>query len=431
MGIFLGKDQGLRDFGAAGEDVGKKLFLEGADHGADLVYGHDGAVECLFIVFQVFVELFPADLTGVAVTFVDVKAGFDLAALFRDPGTDAKDLIPDINLVRHRPLVVVFHDQVLVEKAEGLLGGCGGEAYDKGVEILQDLAPLVIDGAVALVRYYEVKGFDGDVGIVDDFLDLVCGEIRKGHFILFCVEFPAFEHGIEPLDGCDTDFAHRIDVGAREELDIVELRELAAVIRGYVLGEFPTGLAAQGAAVDQEEDASGLGEFDQAVDEAYGRVGLAASCSHLDKRPGPGLFEGYVEVGDGFDLAVAEVFGSERREFFEAGSQGGILGGPFEECLRFVEGKETPGEWIRIFIVSEICIDAGAFIGKGQGGCDMGNSGREITDIFGGLFGHAAEGGAGGFGLDDAYGFPVGEQGVVDRPGIGVEFPDGDSWAGT
>ena len=70
--------------------------------------------------------------------------------------------------VGHGHLVVVFHHQVLVEEAEGLLAGRGGESDEGGVEIFQHLRPEVVDGAVAFVGDDDVEGFDGDVGVVFD-----------------------------------------------------------------------------------------------------------------------------------------------------------------------------------------------------------------------------------------------------------------------
>ncbi len=54
-------------------------------------------------------------------------------------GADAVDVVADIDAVGHGLLVAVLHDEVLVEEAEGLLGGRGGEADEKGVEVFQHL----------------------------------------------------------------------------------------------------------------------------------------------------------------------------------------------------------------------------------------------------------------------------------------------------
>ena len=74
----------------------------------------------------------------------------------------------NVDVVRDGGFVVVFGDKVLVEEAEGLFGGCGGEPDDEGVEVVEDLSPLVVDAAVAFVDDDEVEGADGNGGVVGD-----------------------------------------------------------------------------------------------------------------------------------------------------------------------------------------------------------------------------------------------------------------------
>ena len=116
---------------------------------------------------KVLVQLLPAHGAGQPVALVHVVAGLDLV----EPpsvicGADAVDVVVDVDAVGHGLLVAVFHDQVLVEEAEGLLGGRGGEADQVGVEVLQHLPPEVVDGAVALVGDDDVEGLDGDRRVV-------------------------------------------------------------------------------------------------------------------------------------------------------------------------------------------------------------------------------------------------------------------------
>ena len=95
-----------------------------------------------------------------AVALVHVVAGVDLAPPCGDLGLDAIDVVVDVDAVGHGLLVGVFHHQVLVEEAEGLLDGRGGEADQIGVEVLQHLPPEVVDGAVAFVGDDDVEGLD-------------------------------------------------------------------------------------------------------------------------------------------------------------------------------------------------------------------------------------------------------------------------------
>ena len=169
MAVVLGEDQGLGHFRAAGEDLGEELVLEGADDGADLVGGDDVAVELVGVVGEVFVQLLPADAAGLPVALVDLEARPRPATPCSViVGADAVDVEVDVHAVGHGLLVVVLHDEVLVEEAEGLLGGRGGQADEEGVEVFQDLPPQVVDRAVALVDDDEIEGLDRDGRVVGD-----------------------------------------------------------------------------------------------------------------------------------------------------------------------------------------------------------------------------------------------------------------------
>ena len=173
VGVVLGEDEGLGHPGAAGEDFGEELVAEGADDGADLVRGDHVAVELVGVVAEVVVELFPALLAGVALLNLHRVAGLHLGAGLGDLGADAVDVVVDVDAVGHGHFVVVFHHQVLVEEAEGLLAGRGGEADEGGVEILQHLRPEVVDGAVAFVGDDDVEALDRDTGVVFDRLGVL------------------------------------------------------------------------------------------------------------------------------------------------------------------------------------------------------------------------------------------------------------------
>ena len=86
-----------------------------------------------------------------------------------------------MDAVGHGLLVRVFHDQVLVEEAEGLLVGRGGEADEMGIEVFQHLRPEVVDGPVAFVGDDDVEGFNGDGGVVVNGLWLFEEPLEAGH----------------------------------------------------------------------------------------------------------------------------------------------------------------------------------------------------------------------------------------------------------
>jgi hypothetical protein len=247
--VGLGKDEGLGHpvAAAAGEEVGEEFFPEGSYHGADLVGDDDGAVELGFGDGFFLVLDGPAFLAGEAVALLVVEAGVEGGAAFGDLGLYLVDVVADVDAIGDGLDVWVFGDEVAVEEAEGGLGGSGGEADEEGVELVEDLPPEVVDGAVAFVDDDDVEGLDGDAGVVGDGKRLIAGaagavELGAGVFVGLVVELGAFELREEALDGGDGDLADGIDAAGAEHLDVVEVGELAAVVGGGELLEFVDGM---------------------------------------------------------------------------------------------------------------------------------------------------------------------------------------------
>src|SRR5437764_12230170 len=150
----------------------------------------------------------------------------------------------------------------------------------------------------------------GDVRVVNDWRWLFpkgLTELVAGAFVDLGVDLFAAQHGVKALDGGDADPADLVELRRLQVLDIVKLGELAAVVGRDELLEFFQGLVAEIAAVDEEEDAAGAGELDEAVNEVDGGVGLAAAGGHLDEGAAFVGGEGFLEVVDGFDLRGPEI----------------------------------------------------------------------------------------------------------------------------
>ena len=123
---------------------------------------------------------------------------------------------------------------------------------------------------MALVGDHEVESLDGDGGVVFDGVGCFAeaGEGGGGGFFVAGVVIGvAFQDGIEALDGGDGDAADGIDSVGGKKLDVIDLGKLAAIAGDGELLEFVEGLAAEGAAIHQEEDAAGTGVGDEAIDE--------------------------------------------------------------------------------------------------------------------------------------------------------------------
>ena len=180
VGVVLGEDEGLGHLGAAGKDLGEELLFECFDDGADLVRGDHVAVELVGIVGEVVIQLFPSLLARVTFHLLDVRTCLNLGAGCGDGGADAVHVVVDVDAVGHGLLVVVFHDQVLIEEAEGLLVGCGGEADEVSIEVFKHLCPVVVDGSVAFVGDDDVEGFNRNNRIVANGLWLFEEPIEAG-----------------------------------------------------------------------------------------------------------------------------------------------------------------------------------------------------------------------------------------------------------
>jgi len=157
VGVVLGEDQGLRDGGAAGEDLGEEPVAECLQDEADLGLGGDGSVELFVGVLVVLLELLEALEARSAVDLGDEKAGVDRAALFGDLGADPVEVEVDVDPVGDGLRVGVLGDEVLPKEREGLLARGRGQPDNVGVEVLQHAAPHAVDRAVRLVDDDQVE----------------------------------------------------------------------------------------------------------------------------------------------------------------------------------------------------------------------------------------------------------------------------------
>ena len=141
------------------------------------------------------------------------RLGDDGGALLGDAGADAVDIEVHVDAVGHGLVVAVLHDEVLIEEADGLAGGRGGEADQERVEVKQHLAPQFVDGAVAFVHDDEVEELGRDAGVVDHVGRLAfpgLGGIEARAFLVGGVELRlAFQHGVKALNGGDDDLWRR------------------------------------------------------------------------------------------------------------------------------------------------------------------------------------------------------------------------------
>src|SRR5262245_44426827 len=140
---------------------------------------------------------------------------------------------------------------------------------------------------MAFVHDDEVEKLGWDGRIVNDFGRFAfpwLGAIKTGAFFVLCVKLGfAFEHRVETLDSGDNDLGcggNRIGLGPLER---VKGRELARVIWRCVVSKLVLGLLTEIPTVDEEKNALGSAEFQQAVGGADGDEGFTRASRHLNK----------------------------------------------------------------------------------------------------------------------------------------------------
>ena len=437
--VVFGKDQGLGQLLPLGEHVRLPAVAQGAHHGADLVGRLHGAVQLFGLVFKVVVQLPGGLAAGGFVLRFQPKAFVYLGAAFAHFGFDAVHVVVDVHAIGHGLGVAVFHDQVLVEEAKGLLGGRGGQANQIGVKVLQHLAPQVVDAAVGLVGDHNVKALDGDgwvvangLGVFEQGLNLLCG-----FFVRLLGQLAPFEHAEHALDGADDHAGGCVELVALQVLDDVFLAKLVVVVGAGVGVELFFGLAGQVAPIHQEEHAARSAKLDEAVDEADAGKGLAAAGGHLDEGLGFVGSQGFFQIGDGADLggpqsvvrAAAAPFGDQRWHGAHAGQEGAggfadtvaiagwwKQGQPLHQQLGAEEGEHAAGARFGIQPVGEVGFYARAFPHKGKWAAPGGQGGGQAFGVAAALQFDAGERGALLLGFDDAAGFAVDVEHVVGKP---------------
>src|SRR5262249_44851177 len=175
------------------------------------------------------------------VALIDVKAGVDLGALRRDLGLNSIDVIVHINTVGDRPFVVVLHHQILIEKAKRLFGWGSGETDEMDIEVLQHLAPEVVDGTVALVGNDNIESVDWDGRVVfygRRFFEQRFQTLDRS-LIGFVIQLLALEHRIEALNRADANPRAAVERVRGQALDDVFLVEIYSCCRAIHTAETP------------------------------------------------------------------------------------------------------------------------------------------------------------------------------------------------
>ena len=149
-----------------------------------------------------------------------------MRAVLRHLRFDQEYVLAHVHAVDDSLLAGILAGDVLVEKGKGALVRRGRQADHKGVEVVKDLAPHVVDGAVALVHDDAVEGFRRNLGVVHHGQrGLAVGglQLREGRLFRLLVQLLALENGVHALDGADIDLGAVRDVGTPQAMHRVDL----------------------------------------------------------------------------------------------------------------------------------------------------------------------------------------------------------------
>jgi hypothetical protein len=166
-------------------------------------------------------------------------------------------------------------------------------------------------------------------------------------------------------------------------------------------------------------------EFDEAVDKADRRKGLAAAGRHLDQRTRAVVEERPFEVRDRFDLSIPQTRGDERWHVSQTYAERHGLCRPLGQRFGPVKGKHAAAARVRIKSIGEERFDAGAFVEEWQRRMPRRRNGGQAHAVFRGLRFDAAQGRAFGLGLDRADDAPVNKQRVIGEASLERELAHG------
>ncbi len=388
LGVVLTdrEDQSLGELAPVRREPAPPAVPVGGEHRADLVDGDHRPADLAGGVGEVVVELLIALPAGLPVPDPHGGARLDRGdALLPQVGVYAHDVEVDVHPVGDRLLVGVLRHQVTVEEAKGLLGRGGGQARQMGVEVVQDAAPQAVDGAVALIHDDHVERLDRDGRVVGDLGGLVqrvrlvtgpAGPVGPVGLVrvvgLDVGELLAAQQCVHPLDRADDHRGGVLQPRRAEAVDVVEVGEAAAVVRGGEPAELVVGLAAQVGAVDEEQDPACPGVPQQPVGGRHGGVGLAGAGGHLDQRPRPVVPQRTFQAVDRVDLCRAQPVRFQLGELAQGGPPGRgvrVLAGaphPGRDGLGPVEGEDRPGAGVRVQPVEEVALGAGGGVAEGE-----------------------------------------------------------------
>src|SRR5262245_44206112 len=237
-------------------------------------------------------------------------------------------VIVDVNAVSDRPLVIVLHHQILIEKAEGLFGWSSGETDEMGIEVFQYLAPEVVNGTVTLVGDDDIESVDWDCRVVfyrRRFFEQRFQTLDRS-LVGFLIQLLSLEHRIEALNRADANARASVERVRGQTLDDIFLVEFIVVVGRHILLKLRQRLFPQVASINHKQNPLGAGEFDQTVAQNDREERFTRAGGHLHERARPVIAQGLLDVHDRLRLGRPKII-DQRRHVLQARQQSALAAG--------------------------------------------------------------------------------------------------------
>lgn len=147
----------------------------------------------------------------------------------------------------------VFTHDVLIEKRIGSLVRRSSKPDEKGIEVIEDLLPDVIDRTVALIDDDEIEVFRRVSRVV---LNIAWpadeATLTRGRFLVRLIKFLALENGVHALNSTDAYVGAIGDLRRGQTADVVKLRKQPRIVGRPVFAELLLGLFPQVLCVNKE-----------------------------------------------------------------------------------------------------------------------------------------------------------------------------------
>ena len=240
-----------------------------------------------------------------------------MSAVLAHIGFDEENILSNIDSVNNSLLTGIFANYIFIKERKGTLVRCSSQADDKGIKILENLIPDVVNRAMAFVNDNAVEEFRRILFVVNDFFRCfgICGNILvKRDFFRGFVQFLSFENGVHSLNGADADLHTVGNIRGLESMYAVNLRKRARIISRFIGKKLSFCLFAKAFGINEEKNTVHFAVFQKSVCGGNSSKSLSGTGSHLHQCFGTIVSKRSIKIFNCCNLTFAE---SRRIKFRE------------------------------------------------------------------------------------------------------------------